>query len=116
MAAEITRPVSWIASARRDFDNFPADARDTIVDALTMAAAGGMAGIAKPLKGLGSGIFEIALRNRGNAFRTVHAVQIHDDLWVIHVFRKKSTKGIKTPKHEIELIMARLKRLQETLR
>ena len=68
MAAEITRPVSWIAAARRDFDNFPADVRDTIVDALTMAAAGGMAGIAKPLKGLGSGIFEAALRNRGNAF------------------------------------------------
>ena len=81
-----------------------------------MVAAGGMAGIAKPLKGLGSGIFEVALRNCGNAFRTVYAVQIHDDLWVIHASQKKSTKGIKTPKHEIELIMDRLKRLKETLR
>ena len=49
MTVEITRPISWIAAARKDFDKFPADARDTIVDALTMAAAGGMAGIAKPL-------------------------------------------------------------------
>lgn len=64
MTAGITRPISWIAAARKNFDNFSADARDTIVDALTMAAAGGMAGIAKPLKGLGSGIFEVALRNR----------------------------------------------------
>ena len=61
MTAGITRPVSRVAGARKDFDNYPADARGTIVDALVMAAAGGMAGIAKPLKGLRSGIVEVAI-------------------------------------------------------
>ena len=37
--------------------------------AFTIAAEGGKADIAKPLKGLGLGIFEIALHYGGNVFR-----------------------------------------------
>jgi len=67
------------------------------------------------MKGLGSGVFEIALPNRGNAFRVVYAVQLGYDLWVVHAFQKKSMHGIKTPKHEIDLVKDRLKRLKEML-
>jgi phage-related protein len=116
MATRDTRPVSWIAAARKAFDAFPIDARDTILDALTVAANDGMARIVKPMKGLGSGVFEVALRNRGNAFRVVYAVQIGDDIWVVHAFVKKSTQGIQTPRHDIELIKARLKRLRDALK
>lgn len=66
--------------------------------------------------GLGSGVLEIALPYRGDAFRVVYAVQIGTDVWVIHAFQKKSTQGIKTPKHEIDAISDRLKRLKEMLR
>ena len=86
------------------------------MDALSLAAEGGKAGIAKPMKGLGSGVFEIAVPCRGNAFRVVYAVQLGEDLWVVHAFQKKSTQGIKTPKHEIDLVKDRLKRLKEILR
>jgi len=65
---------------------------------------------------LGSGILEIALPWRGNAFRVIYAVQIGDEIWVLHAFQKKSTQGIKTPQHEIDLIENRLKRLKEFLR
>jgi phage-related protein len=68
------------------------------------------------MKGLGSGVFEIALPYRGNAFRVVCAVQLGAHLWVVHAFQKKSTQGIKTPKHEIDLVKDRLKRLKEMLR
>jgi phage-related protein len=102
--------------ARRAFDKFPEDARQTILDTLTVAAEGGKAGISKPMKGLGSGVFEIALSHRGNAFRVVYAVQLVDDLWVVHAFQKKSTQGIKTPKRELDLISDRIKRLKEILR
>jgi phage-related protein len=53
---------------------------------------------------------------KGDAFRVVYAVQLGDDIWVVHAFQKKSTQGIKTPKHEIELVRDRLKRLKELLR
>ena len=87
-----------------------------LVDALSLAAEGGKAGIAKPMKGLGSGVFEIALPYRGNAFRVVYAVQLGEDLWVVHAFQKKSARGIKTPQREIELIEDRLARLKEMVR
>jgi len=35
---------------------------------------------------------------------------------VVHAFKKKSTKGIKTPKKEIDLIKNRLKSLKEMLK
>ena len=111
-----TRPISWISAARKPFDSFPEGAQSICLSALTNAAEGGKADIAKPMKGLGSGVFEIALPYRGNAFRVVYAVQLGADLWVVHAFQKKSTQGIKTPKHEIDLIKDRIKRLKEMLR
>jgi phage-related protein len=110
-----TRPISWIKSALKDFEKFPADAQSICLAALTIAAEGGKADIAKPLLGLGTGVLEIALPFKGNAYRVVYAVQIGRDLWVIHAFQKKSTKGAKTPDHEIELIRTRLKGLKEML-
>lgn len=111
----IVRPISWIKPALKEFEKFPAEARDICLDALTIAAEGAKADLAKPFKGVGSGVFEIALPLRGNAFRVLYSVQIADAIWVIHAFQKKSTQGIKTPKHEVDLIKNRLKQLKEML-
>ena len=110
-----TRPVSWIKAALRDFEKFPEAVRSTCLVALTIAAEGGKADIAKPMQGLGSDVFEIALPFRGDAFRVVYAVQLAEEIWVVHAFQKKSTLGIKTPKRDIDLIKDRLKRLKEVL-
>jgi phage-related protein len=85
------------------------------IDALTVAAEGGKSDIAKPLHGLGSGVFEIALPFRGDAFRVVYGLQLADEIWVIHAFQKKSKQGIRTPKREIDLVKDRLQRLKEML-
>ena len=108
-----TRPISWIRSALKEFESFPEEARSISLAALTIAAEGGKADIAKPMRGLGSGVFEIALPFRGNAFRVVYAVQSGPDLWVLHAFQKKSKRGAKTPQAEIELIKQRLKVAEE---
>jgi phage-related protein len=81
-----------------------------------VAANGEKADAAKPMKGLGPGVFEIALRHRGDAFRAVYAVQLDPDVWVLHAFQKKSKSGMKTPTQEIDLIHERIKRLKEQLR
>ena len=110
-----TRPVSWIRAALKEFETFPEGARSMCLAALTIAAEGGKADIAKPMHGLGPGVFEIALPFKGDAFRVVYAVQLADEIWVVDAFEKKSTQGIKTPKREIDLVKDRLKRLKETL-
>jgi len=111
-----TRPVSWIRAALKEFETFPEGARSICMAALTIAAEGGKADIAKPMHGMGSGVFEVALPFRGDAFRVVYAVQLAGEIWVVHAFQKKSTQGIKTPKREVDLIKDRLKRLKEMLR
>ncbi len=62
---------------------------------------------------MGSGVIEIGLLFRGDAFRVVYAVQLGEDIWVVHAFQKKSTQGIKTPKREIDLVKDRLRRLKD---
>jgi phage-related protein len=85
-------------------------------DALTIAAEGGKSDKAKPFTGFDGGVFEVALKYRGDAFRTLYAINIDTDIWVIHAFQKKSKSGIKTPQMEVDIIRERLKRLKEALK
>ena len=74
-------------------------------------AAGGRPPQAKPLKGIvsGSGVLELVERHDGDTYRVVYTVRFENAVYVLHAFQKKSRRGIKTPKHEIDVIRARLK-------
>lgn len=109
------RPISWIRAARKAFEAFPQATQVEAAQALTIIAEGGMPDVAKPLKGLGAGVMELALRHRGDAFRVVFAIQIGADVWVVHTFQKKSKSGIATPQAEIDVVRERLKRIKEGL-
>jgi phage-related protein len=111
-----TRPISWIKAARRDFEGFPEDVQGDMLAALTIAAEGGKSDKTKPFKGVDGGVFEIALKRKGEAFRVLYAIKIGADIWVIHAFQKKSKTGIKTPQADIDIIRERLKRLKEALK
>ena len=110
------RGVSWIGAARKVFSEFPLQVKLQVETALSIAAEGRKSDIAKPLKGIEPGVFEIALRHRGDAYRVVYALKIGTEVWVVHAFQKKSRTGIKTPMQEIDLIRQRVKRLKEALR
>ncbi len=107
------REIDWISAALKEFKKFPETAQRRILVALTDAAQGATADIAKPMKGMGAGVFEVALKYRTDAYRTVYAVRIDKAIWVIHAFKKKSKKGIKTPKPETDLIKKRIKALKK---
>jgi phage-related protein len=109
------RPISWLKGAKRDFEDFPAEVRIDAESALTIATRGGKADTAKPFKGVDGGVFEIALKHRGNAYRVIYAVQVGVEIWVIDAFQKKSKTGIKTPQVDVDRIRQRIKRLKEAL-
>ena len=112
---ELERPIGWVKAAQKAFLGFPAPVRDRVNTALTIAALGGKADVAKPLKGLGSGVMEIAVRYQANAWRVVYVAEISESLWVLHAFQKKSKTGVRTPKPDIDLVKMRLRRLREEL-
>jgi phage-related protein len=68
---------------------------------------------AKPFKGVGIGVLEIALRYASDAYRVVLAVRIGRRIYVLHAFQKKSKKGIETPKRDVDLIKKRYTQAQE---
>ena len=110
-----TRPVGWNRAARKAFDKFPVVVRQRMSTALTIAAEGSKADIAKPLRGFCPGVMEIAVRYKTDAWRVVYAMESSGGPWVIHAFRKKSKSGVKTPKAETDLVRERLSRLRGEL-
>ena len=109
------RRVSWVRAAWKEFGSFPQAVQERMKFALEIAAAGETADIAKAMKGFDVGVFELALAYRSDAYRTVYAVRLGQDIWILHAFKKKSTQGIKTPKREIDVIHERIKRMRELL-
>jgi len=45
----------------------------------------------------------------GGTYRAVYTVRFAEAVYVLHAFQKKSTSGIATPKHELDLVRARLR-------
>ena len=115
MRGKTIRPISWIKRAEKDFRSFPLTAQQKAARALTQIGEGDTPELAKPMQGLGTGVWELVIKDKGDAFRVVYVLQLGDEIWVVHAFQKKSTTGIATPKHEIDLIKDRIKRLKEVL-
>lgn len=82
--------------------------------ALRYAQLGGRHEHAKPLKGFGgAGVLEVVEDHDGRTYRAAYTVRLAGRIYVLHVFEKKSKKGIATPKHDLDLIRARLKQAEE---
>ncbi|MDE0684691.1 MAG: type II toxin-antitoxin system RelE/ParE family toxin [Candidatus Poribacteria bacterium] len=107
------RETVWIGDSKARLKEFPQPVQKDIGDALFIVQAGSMSPAAKPFKGVGSGVFEIRSDYRTDTYRAVYAVKIGERVYVLHCFQKKSKRGIKTPKKEVDLIKRRLKMAQE---
>jgi phage-related protein len=64
---------------------------------------------AKLLKGFGSGTIELTEDFDGDTYRAVYSVRFETAVYVLHAFKKKSKRGIKTPQTDIDLIKRRLR-------
>ena len=105
--------LQWVGSSKRDLLAMPEDVIDVFGFALHLAQTGKKHEQAKPMKGFGgAGVLEVVADHMGDTYRAVYTVKIADTVYVLHCFQKKSTKGIETPKHEIDLIRLRLKAAQ----
>ena len=107
------RPVVWLGNSKRNIREFPEGAQKLIGDELQLIQFGGMPEDTKSFKGVGSGVFEIAIRYDTDAYRTVLAVQLGKKIYVLHAFQKKSKKGSQTPKPDVDLVKQRYKEAKE---
>jgi len=107
------RIVRWVEDSRERLQAFPAQVRKDIGHALYLVQTGQTPPSAKPMRGIESGVFEIVDDYDTDTYRAVYTVKVGRSLYILHAFMKKSTRGIRTPKREIDLIRRRLRRARE---
>jgi phage-related protein len=103
------KPLDWVGSSKRDFLRFPDPVKDQMGNALGLAQFGGKHAKAKPWKGHGVGVFEIVEDYDGDTYRAVYTVRFREVVYVLHAFQKKSPRGIRTARSDIDLIHQRLR-------
>jgi phage-related protein len=107
------KPLDWVGSSKRDFLSFPELVKDEMGNALGLAQFGGKHPSAKPWKGQGPGVFELVENHDGNAYRAIYTVRFNEIVYMLHAFQKKSPKGAKTAKLDVDLVERRLKVAQQ---
>lgn len=105
-------PVVWVGSSREDLKACPGPVHSVMGKALLQVQLGQVPRIGKRLKGNLSGLVELVDDFDGNTYRAVCTVKLAGAVYVLHVFQKKSTHGIATPKHVTDLILQRLRTAQ----
>ena len=102
------RPLYWVGSSKKDLLTMPATVIREVGSALSVAQFGGTHPAAKPWKGEGAGVVEIVEDFDGNTFRAIYTVKFRKALYVLHCFQKKSPRGIRTAKSDVDLVGRRL--------
>ena len=112
--SEVLKPVVWVDSSREDLKQFPSEVRDVMGYGLYLAQIGEKHPDAKPLKGFrGAGVLEIVDDFHGDTYRAVYTVRLAGRVYVLPAFQKKARRGIKTARHDIELIEERYRQAEE---
>ena len=107
---KLVKPCYFVGSSKKTISAMPKDVKAGFGVAIYLAQTGAEAAHVKALKGFGGrGVLEVIEDHEGDTYRAVYTVKFATAIYVLHAFQKKSKSGIATPKHEIELIAARLK-------
>lgn len=110
MTARLRKPLYWIASSLKDLKEMPEPVQKTFGTALRDVQYGESPDEAKALSGFGGGgVRELVKDHDRSTFRAVYTVSFPGAVYVLHAFQKKSKRGIKTPRKDLDLIRSRLK-------
>lgn len=108
MVPPTRKPLYFIASSWKDLKRLPGVVQDTVGTLLLDVQYGETPFGAKPLKGFGgAGVLEIVEDHDGDTYRAVYTVNFPRAVYVLHVFQKKSKRGIATPKRDLDLVRGR---------
>jgi phage-related protein len=107
------RPIHFMASSLTDLCGMPDVVRGAFGRQLLDAQYGDTPASAKPLKGFGgANVLELVEDDRSSTYRAVYTVRFERAVYVLHVFQKKSTKGIATSKGDLDMVRRRLQQAQ----
>src|SRR5436190_9497508 len=96
---DAVKDVIWVGSSLDDLREFPKPVRVEIGFALDLAQNGLKSPHATPMAGFGgASVLEIRSIDETGTHRSVYTVKFAETVYVLHCFKKKSKRGIATPK------------------
>ena len=111
------KPLFWVASTLEDLKSLPDQVQDTFGHHLYLVQKGETPPGTKPLSGFGgASVLEIVEDYDTNTYRAVYTVRFQEAVYVLHVFQKKSKRGIAMTARDRDLIRSRLKRAETDYR
>ncbi len=102
----------FVGTAREDLAGFPESARRRAGYELFLVQVGREPAGFKPIPSVGSGVYEIRVRDEAGAFRVIYVAKFEHAIYVLHAFRKTTQKTAKT---DIDLAARRYRLIGEEL-
>jgi len=108
------KPTHFRGSSRGDLRELPKPVRVTFGRAIWAAQTGRKVEEATPLQGFGgAGVLEVVEDYTSGTYRAVYTLRFEGVVYELHVFQKKSRRGIETPADDMALIRQRLREAEE---
>lgn len=104
--------IRWLGSSLDDLRAFPEQARRDAGYQLSRVQQGLMPNDWKPMKAVGSGVYEVRIHT-GTEYRVFYVAKYDDAIYVLHAFEKRTRQ---TRQADIDLARQRLAELLELRR
>jgi phage-related protein len=115
-----SKPIHWMGSSQDDLTDFPPPVKRVMGFCLWKLQEWQDDERIKPMTGhdkfKGGRVKEIIDDYDTDTYRTAVAAKFPEALYVLHAFKKKSKRGISTPQRDIDLIVERLKAVEDLRR
>ena len=111
MRTPIAKDLWFIGGSRADIQDrtLPEEVRDEFGHTLWMVQVGETPDSVSPFEGSKANeVLKIKERFDGDTYRCVFAAKFERAVYVLHVFKKKSTSGIATPRKDRDTVYRRL--------
>ncbi len=102
------RELIWLVDSLVRLTGFPPMVRKKLGFAVYQAQIGQKHESAKMLHGFAETVWQVRADDPGRTYRAVYVTKLGETIYVLHVFQKKATSGIATPRRELDLIRQRL--------
>jgi phage-related protein len=104
------KPVKFLGTSREDLLTFPQGVRSQVGQALYLVQEGGEPDDFKPMTTVGSGAYEIRVRDQDGAFRIIYVAKFKSAIYVLHAFQKKTQQ---TAQSDLALATNRYRSIEE---
>jgi phage-related protein len=114
MSLSERKPLHFVGSSIKALRAMPAEVQDIFGAALLDAQYGDHPEGARPFgEGVPREVMKLVEDFNRDTYRAAYTVAFPEAVYVLHVFKKKSSRGVGTPSPDKELIRVRLRRAEQ---